>query len=68
MDLADKGKYKEALLKAAEIRPLVDKFFDDILVMAEDEEIKNNRLSLLREVSSLFTRFADFSRIVTAKK
>lgn len=68
MDLADKGKYKKALLKAAEIRPLVDKFFDDILVMAEDEEIKNNRLSLLKEVSSLFTRFADFSRIVTAKK
>ena len=68
MDLADKGKYKEALLKAAEIRPLVDNFFDDILVMAEDEEIKNNRLSLLKEVSNLFTRFADFSRIVTVKK
>ena len=68
MDLADKGRYKEALLKAAEIRPLVDKFFDDILVMAENEEIRNNRLSLLKEVSQLFTRFADFSKIVTEKK
>jgi glycyl-tRNA synthetase beta chain len=67
-DLADKGKYKEALLKAAEIRPLVDKFFDDILVMVESEKIRDNRLSLLKEVSGLFTRFADFSRIVTDNK
>jgi len=66
--LADKGKYKEALLKAAEIRPLVDRFFDDILVMVESENIRNNRLSLLKEVSGLFMRFADFSRIVTENK
>ncbi|MBE9537334.1 MAG: glycine--tRNA ligase subunit beta [Proteobacteria bacterium] len=66
--LADKGKYKEALLKAAEIRPLVDKFFDDILVMVESEKIRDNRLSLLKEVSGLFTRFADFSKIVTENK
>jgi glycyl-tRNA synthetase beta chain len=68
MDLADKGKYKEALLKASEIRSFVDRFFDDILVMVEDEKIRNNRLSLLKEVSQLFTRFADFSKIVTEKK
>ena len=68
MDLADKGKYKEALLKASEIRPVVDSFFDDILVMADDTDIRNNRLSLLKEVSGLFMRFADFSKIVTENK
>jgi glycyl-tRNA synthetase beta subunit len=33
--------------------------------MAEDEEIRQNRLALLHEVNSLFTNFADFSRIAT---
>ena len=68
MDLAGKGKYKDALLKASTIRPLVDRFFDDIMVMVENEKLKTNRLSLLKEVSQLFTRFADFSKIVTEKK
>lgn len=61
--LAEKGKYKEALLKAAEIRPFVDSFFDDVMVMVEDVKIRENRLSLLKNVSALFTRFADFSLI-----
>ncbi|MDH3974012.1 MAG: glycine--tRNA ligase subunit beta [Deltaproteobacteria bacterium] len=68
MDLADKGKYKEALLKASQIRPVVDSFFDAILVMVDDVNVKNNRLSLLKEVSGLFMRFADFSKIVTENK
>lgn len=66
--LADNGKYKEALIKAAEIRPLVDNFFDDILVMVESEKLRDNRLSMLKDVSGLFTRFADFSKIVTDNK
>ncbi|MBE9505165.1 MAG: glycine--tRNA ligase subunit beta, partial [Proteobacteria bacterium] len=66
--LAGKGKYQEALLKAAGIRPFVDRFFDGILVMVDDERVRNNRLSLLKEVSTLFTRFADFSKIVTDNK
>jgi len=66
--LAGKGEYKEAMLKAAEIRPLVDRFFDDILVMVDSEKIRSNRLSLLKEISGLFMRFADFSRIVTENK
>lgn len=68
MDLAEKGKHGEALLKAAGIRPFVDTFFDDILVMVDNEDIRNNRLSLLKEVSCLFMRFADFSKIVTENK
>jgi len=62
--LAEKGRYREALLKAAEIRPYVDSFFDDVMVMVDDVKIRENRLSLLKDVSALFTRFADFSIIV----
>lgn len=67
-DLANAGKYGDALLKTKEIRLHVDKFFDDVMVMVDDEVLKNNRLSLLKEVSKLFIRFADFSKIVIENK
>jgi glycyl-tRNA synthetase beta chain len=43
----------------------VDAFFDAVLVMAPDEKVRLNRLSLLKEISDLFHRIADFSKIVT---
>lgn len=61
----DSGKYAEALSEMARLRSPVDTFFDDVMVMAEDEKVRFNRLSLLEEMSRLFYRIADFSRIVT---
>ena len=40
-------KYREALEKISELRPSVDFFFEKVLVMAEDEEIRRNRIALL---------------------
>ncbi len=57
--------YAAALIEMAKIRPPVDAFFETVLVMAEDERIRNNRLSLLAEISALLRRVADFARIVT---
>ncbi len=51
----------EALLG---LRPVIDKFFDDVLVMDKDEAIKTNRLRLLLHVRSLFRQVADLSQIV----
>jgi len=62
----DEGKYSDALSKMASLRKPVDAFFDEVMVMAEDKKIKFNRLSLLEEISKLFHRIADFSRIVTS--
>jgi glycyl-tRNA synthetase beta chain len=59
------GDYSSALVEMARLRKPVDAFFDSVLVMAEDEKIRFNRLSLLREISTLFHDLADFSRIVT---
>ena len=50
----------------AKLRPPVDAFFDDVMVMDKDEKIRHNRLSLLAEISTLFHKIADFSKIVTA--
>ena len=61
----DRNDYNDALIELARLRKPVDDFFEEILVMAEDEKIKFNRLSLLEEISKLFYKIADFSKIVT---
>ena len=64
-ELMAQKSYVEALKIISTIRQAVDNFFDNVLVMAENEKIKQNRLSLLYEISTLFTDFADFSRIAS---
>ena len=61
----DDGSYAEALSEMARLRKPVDTFFGEVMVMAKDEKIRFNRLSLLEEMARLFYRIADFSRIVT---
>ncbi|MDO8784894.1 MAG: glycine--tRNA ligase subunit beta [Syntrophales bacterium] len=55
--------YQSSLTELARLRKPVDVFFDSVLVMTEDEKIRSNRLSLLIEISTLFHRIADFSKI-----
>ena len=57
------GNYEEALSAIAGLRPSVDAFFTGVMVMAEDERIRKNRLALLFSVSGLFKDIADFSMI-----
>jgi len=57
------GNYEEALSAIAGLRPSVDAFFTGVMVMAEDERIRKNRLALLSSVSGLFKDIADFSMI-----
>jgi glycyl-tRNA synthetase beta chain len=59
------GHYPAALTELARLRQPVDAFFSEVLVMAEEEKVRFNRLSLLAEISALFRGLADFSRIVT---
>jgi glycyl-tRNA synthetase beta chain len=57
------GDYLQALEVMAEIKPAVDDFFDQVMVMDENEAIRTNRLALLTGIAALFTRIADFSRL-----
>ena len=52
-----------ALKEIATLKAPVDIFFDDVMVMADDEKVKNNRLALLSDISGLFANIADFSKI-----
>jgi glycyl-tRNA synthetase beta chain len=57
------GRYTEALEHIAGMRGVVDQFFTEVMVMAEDEKVRNNRLSLLAELLREFTTIADFSEL-----
>lgn len=58
-------RYLEALAAIAELKGTVDRFFDSVLVMADDSGVRHNRLALLCEVAGLFSTVADFSKIVS---
>jgi glycyl-tRNA synthetase beta chain len=62
------GRYEEALAQIASLRPAVDRFFDNVMVMVEDEQLRANRLALLQTLVKEFSTIADFSEIVTEGK
>lgn len=57
------GNYAAVLNELASLRDPVDRFFDDVMVMADDEATRNNRLALLGELRGLFLDVADISRL-----
>ena len=57
------GGYEGRLRSLARLRGPVDRFFDDVLVMAEDPRIRSNRLGLLTEALAPFYRIADISKL-----
>lgn len=64
--LLDRGDYRHALERMAALRPVVDRFFEQVLVMEKDPGIRRNRLALLQQVRDLFLRVADMGEIVEA--
>jgi len=64
--LLEERLYTEVLSTLAGLREPVDKFFDDVMVMVDDEATKKNRLALLGELRALFLGVADISRLSIA--
>jgi glycyl-tRNA synthetase beta chain len=63
-----KKEYVEALQLLSTAREPIDKFFDKVMVMVEDHQVRANRLALLRTLLHEFSTIADFSEIVTEAK
>lgn len=59
----DAGDYSSALKQLAGLRDTIDSFFDQVMVMADDEALKNNRIALLSQLHGLFIKAADLSRL-----
>ena len=57
------GELESDFAAAAALAPAVERFFDDVLVMDPDEELRANRLRLLRDVRTKVGRLGDFSQI-----
>ncbi|MFU2083206.1 glycine--tRNA ligase subunit beta [Gallibacterium anatis] len=59
--LFEKGDYQTVLSRLADLRESVDSFFDNVMVNAEDEKLRQNRLALLKNLRDLFFKIADIS-------
>ncbi|PIP81305.1 MAG: glycine--tRNA ligase subunit beta [Gammaproteobacteria bacterium CG22_combo_CG10-13_8_21_14_all_40_8] len=57
----EEGDYQSAMIKLASLQAPLDSFFNDVMVMVEDEKLKNNRLALLQNIRALFLKVADIS-------
>jgi len=55
--------YRAALLVLIQLKKPIDDFFDKVMVMVEDKKLRDNRLALLSQISQLFLRIADFSKL-----
>lgn len=64
----DAGDYADALQQLAALREPVDAFFDQVMVMAEDQALKHNRIALLSQLHGLFIKAADLSRLQASPK
>ncbi len=58
------AKYVEVLSSYFSLRPDIDKFFDEVMVMVDNKTIRENRLKLMKYIRELFMIFADFSEII----
>jgi len=61
--LLERGDYPAALKRLAQLRPTLDRFFDEVMVMTDDAALKRNRLALLHRLRRLFLRIADVARL-----
>ena len=61
--LISSGSWLAALTEIATLRGPVDRFFDKVMVMSDDQRVRTNRLALLTTIARLFSKVADFSRI-----
>jgi glycyl-tRNA synthetase beta chain len=61
--LMEQHAYESALLEMTKMRKPIDDFFEGVMVMVEDEAVKENRLALLERIGALFLRVGDFSKL-----
>jgi glycyl-tRNA synthetase beta chain len=67
-DALDHERYSDAIKEIVGLRPAVDQFFVDVLVMAEDPQVRSDRLSLLTTLRNAIVKFADISELAPAEK
>ncbi len=59
------GNYDKSMLELVDFRKKIDNFFDKVLIMDKIEEVKNNRLNLVKKALDVYLMIADFSKIIS---
>ena len=59
----DRGDYGQSLKALVTLKPFIDDFFDQVMVMAENKEVRMNRAALLQQLGSLMNQVADISKL-----
>ena len=54
-------KYAAYFVELTELKPFIDEFFDNVMIMTDDEKVKNNRIALLWMLKERFNQVADIS-------
>lgn len=67
-EMISEHDYKRALEAFAAMAPELETFFDEVMVMVDDEALRQNRMSLLRRIGSAVTGIADVTRIVVDRR
>jgi glycyl-tRNA synthetase beta chain len=65
--LLKRSQYTEALASLADLQPAVDQFFDEVMVMVDDDGLRQNRLNLLKTLRDQFLQVADISLLAGSK-
>lgn len=63
MNINTNVDYKKYLAELEDLNPAVTQFFNDVLVMDKDENVKNNRIAILTLLKSKYDHLTDFSKI-----
>ena len=64
IQLTESGEYVKAFEKLSSLAPRIDDFFDNVLVISDDNQVKQNRLAMLATIRKLFLKIADLSKII----
>ncbi len=64
--LVKNSSYSQGLLLLAELKPTIDQFFEEVMIMTDDLDKRNNRLALLKKLRALFLRVADLAELQLA--
>ncbi len=65
--LLEHSQYTEALASLADLQAAVDRFFDDVMVMVDEDDLRQNRLNLLKTLRDQFLQVADISQLAGSK-
>ncbi len=62
----ERREFRAVAAEVLQMKPVIDSFFDNVLVMAKEEELRRNRIALVRQIDEILMQVADFTRIVEA--